>query len=79
MCSLLLAFRRSKHVEFMRKDTLSRVREIEKMLRGQEIVKEFDEDLFTALVEQIWVKSLVEVVFVLKAGVEVREILKNCM
>jgi len=62
-------------LEFKRKDTLARVREIEKMLRGQEIMKEFDEDLFTALVEQIRVKSLVEVVFVLKAGVEVREIL----
>lgn len=61
--------------EFKRKDTLARVREIEKMLRGQEIVKEFDEDLFTSLVERIRVKSLVEVVFVLKAGVEVREIL----
>ncbi|WP_238457698.1 recombinase [Desulforamulus ferrireducens] len=45
------------------------------MLRGKEIVKEFDEDLFTLLVERIRVKSLVEVVFVLKAGVEVREIL----
>jgi len=61
--------------EFKRKDTLARVREIEKMLRGQEIVKEFDEDLFTSLVERIRVKSLVEVVFVLKAGVKVREIL----
>lgn len=61
--------------EFKRKDTLSRVKEIEKMLRGQEIVKEFDDDLFTALVEQIRIKSLVEVVFVFKAGLEVRDIL----
>lgn len=61
--------------EFMRRDTFSRVREIEKKLRRQEIVKEFDEDLFTTLVEQIRVKSLVEVIFILKAGVEVREIL----
>ena len=61
--------------EFKRKDTLSRVREIEKMLRGQDLLKELDEDLFEALMEQIRVKSLVEVVFVLKAGVEVREIL----
>jgi hypothetical protein len=59
--------------EFKRKDTLSRIREIEKMLRGEEIMKEFDEELFTALVEQIRVKSLVEVVFVLRAGLEVRE------
>jgi len=32
--------------EFKWKDTLARVRGIEKMLRGKEIVKEFDEDLF---------------------------------
>jgi len=37
--------------EFKRKDTLARVREIEKMLRGKEIVKEFDEELFAALVD----------------------------
>lgn len=61
--------------EFKRKDALSRVREIEKTLRGQELLKGFDEDLFITLVEQIRVKSLVEVVFVLKAGFEVREIL----
>jgi len=60
---------------FKRKDALSRVREIEKMLHGQNLLKEFNEDLFIALVEQIRVKSLVEVVFVLKAEVEVREIL----
>jgi len=61
--------------EFKRKETLLRVRETEKMFRGKEFVKEFDEDLFKALVVQIRVKSLVEVVFVLKAGVEVREVL----
>jgi len=61
--------------EFKRKDALLRVREIEKMLRGQDLLKELDEDLFEALMEQIRVKSLVEVVFVLKVGVEVREIL----
>jgi hypothetical protein len=61
--------------EFKCKDALSRVREIEKMLRGWDVVEKFDEELFTTLVEQIRVKSLVEVVFVLKDGVEVREIL----
>lgn len=61
--------------EFKRKDALSRVREIEKMLRGQDLLKEFDEDLFIAMVEQIRVKSLVEVFFVLKSELEVREIL----
>jgi len=50
--------------EFKRKGTLSRVREIEKMLLGKELLKDFDEDLFKALVEQIRVKSLVDVVFV---------------
>ncbi|MDK2820866.1 MAG: hypothetical protein PWP31_831 [Clostridia bacterium] len=61
--------------ELMRKEMLSRVREIEKLLRVQDVVKEFDEDLFVALVEQIRVKLLAEVVFVLKAGVEVREVI----
>ncbi|MCL0081563.1 hypothetical protein M1N64_04975 [Peptococcaceae bacterium] len=61
--------------EFKRKDALPRVREIEKMLRGQEVIKEFDENLFMELVEQIRVKSLVEVAFILKAGIEVLEIL----
>lgn len=56
--------------EFKRKDALSRVREIEKMLRERDAVQEFDEELFAALVGQIRVKSLVEVVFVLKAGLE---------
>ncbi|WP_143312690.1 hypothetical protein [Clostridium sp. N3C] len=46
------------------------------MIKGKEFVIEFDEDLFTSLVERIRVKSLVEVVFVLKAGLEVREKLK---
>ncbi len=62
----------------MRKDTLSRVWEIERMLRERDVVKAFDEDLFAALVEQIRVVSLVEVVFVLKAGghyIQVREVL----
>lgn len=40
------------------------------MLRERDAVQEFDEELFTALVGQIRVKSLVEVVFVLKAGLE---------
>ena len=35
----------------------------------------FDEDLFRRLVEKVKVRSMVEVEFVFKAGVEVREIL----
>jgi len=35
----------------MRKENLSRVREIGKMLRGKDLLKEFNEDLFAALVE----------------------------
>jgi len=63
--------------EFKCKDTLLRVREIKKMLREQEIVKEFDENLFMELVECIRVVSLVEVVFVLKtgAGIKIIEVL----
>jgi len=59
--------------EFKRKDAISRVREIEKKLLGQNLLKEFNEDLFIAKVEQIRVNSMVEVVFVLKTGFEVRE------
>lgn len=55
-------------------DTVSRVREIEKMISEQCLLKVFDDNLFSVLVERIRVKSLVEVMFVLKAGVEVREV-----
>jgi len=43
--------------------------------RGSEQVDKFDGDLFRKLVEKVRVESMVEVEFVFKAGVEVREIL----
>lgn len=50
-----------------------RVRELRDYLMVQEY--EFDEDLFRRVVEKVKVRSMVEVEFVFKAGVEVREIL----
>ena len=43
--------------------------------RRSEQVDKFDGDLFRKLVEKVRVESMVEVEFVFKAGVEVREIL----
>ncbi|WP_427340912.1 hypothetical protein [Caloranaerobacter sp. DY30410] len=57
------------------KSNYSRVREIEKILNDHEIIKKFDEELFGVLVVQIRVVSLVEVEFILKTGVEVKEII----
>ncbi|WP_088186063.1 recombinase family protein [Desulfosporosinus sp. FKA] len=44
--------------------------------RGSEQVDKFDEDIFRKLVEKVKVQSMVEVEFVFKVGVEVKEILK---
>lgn len=60
-------------IEF--KNNYSRIREIEKMLNERELIDSFDEELFRVMVEKIKVVSLVEVEFVLKTGVVVREIL----
>ncbi|WP_231701852.1 hypothetical protein [Crassaminicella thermophila] len=57
------------------KNNYSRVREIERILNEHEPINSFDEKLFRVLVEKIRVVSLVEVEFVLKIGVVVREIL----
>jgi len=57
------------------KNNYSRIREIEKMLNERELIDSFDEELFRVMVEKIKVVSLVEVEFVLKTGVVVREIL----
>ncbi|WP_207642580.1 hypothetical protein [Desulfosporosinus acididurans] len=40
-----------------------------------EALDRFDGDLFRKLVEKVRVESMVEVVFILKVGLEVREIL----
>jgi len=60
---------------FMREEKLTRVREIEKMLRELDVLEEFDDELFAVLVDYIRVESLVEVVFILKVGIEMREVL----
>ncbi|MDR3562203.1 MAG: hypothetical protein P4N59_12310 [Negativicutes bacterium] len=61
--------------EIMRRETIERVREIDKVLRGTDAVQEFDEGLFGMLFEQIRVMNIVQVEFVLPAGVGVVEIL----
>jgi site-specific DNA recombinase len=39
-------------------------------------LNKFDEDLFRRLIKKVSVKSLVEVTFVFKTGVEVKELLE---
>ena len=39
-------------------------------------IDKFDEEIFRRVVEKVKVRSMVEVEFVFKAGVEVREILR---
>ncbi len=61
--------------EIARRETLGRVREIDKVLLGTDGVAEFDEGLFGMLVEMVRVMGLVQVEFVLWAGVEVIEVI----
>jgi len=61
--------------EIARWETLERVREIDKVLRGTETVADFDERLFGMLIERIRVMNLVQVEIVLQAGVAVIELL----
>lgn len=61
--------------EMVRQETVSRVREIAKVLRGMDGAKEWDEEMFGILVEQIRVINLVQVEFVLRSGVGVTELL----
>jgi len=51
------------------------VREINKVLRGLDSLMEFDEGLFGMLVERIKVLNLVQVEFVLRAGIVVVKII----
>jgi hypothetical protein len=64
-----------KEAEIEYKNIYSRVKEIEKTLNRHDKIDSFDEELFRILVENIRVVSLVEVEFVLKTGVVIREIL----
>lgn len=64
------------NVEAVREKGIQKVKEIKKVLDGKEdIIKEFDEELFMQMVEKVRVVSLVEVEFVLKSGIVVKGIL----
>ena len=64
------------NTDLIREKGLQKVKEIKKVLDGREdIIKKFDEELFSQMVEQVKVISLVEVEFVYKSGVMVKEIL----
>ena len=55
---------------------LQRIEELKEHIQTQETaLTKFDEDLFRRLIEKVSVKSLVEVTFVFKTGVEVKELL----
>ncbi|MCD3216282.1 recombinase family protein [Clostridium botulinum C] len=65
----------SDNVEATREKGVQKVKEIKKVLDGrEEIIKKFDEGLFTQKVEQIKVISLVEVEFVYKSGVIIKKL-----
>jgi hypothetical protein len=61
--------------ETMRQGMRGRLREIARVLRDMDSVREFNEELFGMLVERIRVINLVQVEFVLRSGVGVVEIL----
>ncbi|WP_160678043.1 recombinase family protein [Clostridium sp. C8-1-8] len=64
------------NTELIREKGLQKVKEIKKVLDGREdIIKKFDDELFSQMVEQVKVISLVEVEFVYKMGVSIKEIL----
>lgn len=64
------------NTDLIREKRLQKVKEIKKVLDGREdIIKKFDDELFSQMVEQVKVISLVEVEFVYKSGVMVKEIL----
>lgn len=64
------------NTDLIREKGLQKVKEIKKVLDGREdIIKKFDDELFSQMVEQVKVISLVEVEFVYKSGVMVKEIL----
>lgn len=64
------------NTELIKKEGIQKVKEIEKILRDrQDIIKDFDRELFTQIVDKVKVISLVEVEFIYKSGVVVKEIL----
>jgi len=55
---------------------LDRLKELKEYLRGTDTsVDKFDGELFGKLIDKVIVRSLVEVTFVFKTGVEVKELL----
>lgn len=51
-------------------------KELQDFLKGhEEVIRKFDKEMFRKFVEKVRVRSIVEVEFVFKAGVEQREIL----
>ncbi|GAA0788048.1 hypothetical protein [Hathewaya limosa] len=64
------------NTDLIREKGFQKVKEIKKLLKNKEdILKEFDEELFMQVVEQVKVISLVEVEFVFKSGIIGKEIL----
>ena len=55
---------------------LDRIKELKEYLRGTDVgIDKFDGELFGRLIDKVVVRSLVEVTFVFKTGVEVKEVL----
>ncbi|MGY0372329.1 hypothetical protein [Clostridium sp. JNZ J1-5] len=64
------------NTDLIREKGLQKVKEIEKVLDGREdIIKKFDEELFSQMVENIKVISLVEVEIIYKIDIVVKGIL----
>ncbi|SKA92247.1 Site-specific DNA recombinase [Clostridium sp. USBA 49] len=64
------------NTELIRDKALKKAEEIEKLLSSrQELLKRFDDYLFTEMVEQVRIVSLVEVEFIYKTGLVIKEIL----
>jgi hypothetical protein len=53
----------------------NRAEQIAEIIKEQDFVKGFDEDLFREVIERVTVLSIVEVEFQFKSGLRVREIL----
>ena len=70
--------RRQKLKEETAKDSLriERIKELKAFLmENDSVLERFDGELFGRLIDKVIVTSLVEVTFVFKTGVEVREVL----
>lgn len=62
--------------ELIRDKALKKAEEVEKILGSRnELLRRFDEGLFTEMVEQVRITSLVEVEYIYKTGLVIKEIL----